>query len=176
MDQNTTQTTTTNHKMNLPTAPLVEVVRIFHAPVERIWNAWYDAELVKQWWGPHGYTSPSAKIDFRVGGKFLLAMKSPDGSVIWSTGVYEEIVPNEKIVCTDSFADENGNIVSPSDIDATMSNMPERLYITIEFQHVNLDQTKMVISHEGIPLEMHDDCVRGWAGSIDKLQQLVERN
>ncbi len=175
MDQNTSQTTTTNHKNDLPMSPLVEVARIFHAPVERLWNAWCDEELVKQWWGPQGYTAPSAKIDFRVGGKFLLAMKSPDGMVIWSTGVYEEIVPNEKIVCTDSFADENGNVVSARDVGMPI-DMPERLYITIEFQSVNVDQTKMVISHEGIPLEIHDDCVRGWTGSIDKLQQLVERN
>ena len=41
-------------------------------------------------------------------------MRSPRGEEFWSTGVYREIVPMERIVCTDSFADEKGNIVPAS--------------------------------------------------------------
>jgi uncharacterized protein YndB with AHSA1/START domain len=76
-----------------------------------VWKAWTLPELVTKWWGPKGYTSPVAKIDFRVGGKYLYAMISPDGKDIWSTGVYREIAPPERFVATDSFADEKGNVV-----------------------------------------------------------------
>ncbi len=45
------------------------VARVFDAPVELAWKAWIEPELVMQWWGPDGFTSPSAEIDFREDGK-----------------------------------------------------------------------------------------------------------
>ncbi|MCL7413087.1 MAG: SRPBCC domain-containing protein [ANME-2 cluster archaeon] len=87
------------------------ITGIFDAPCEKVWKAWTDPESVKPWWGPKGFTSPVCKIDLRVGGKYLFSMRSPEGDDFWSTGVYREIVPLERIVATDSFADENGNVV-----------------------------------------------------------------
>src|SRR5207249_10001297 len=68
-----------------------------------------DPERAKRWWGPEGFTAPFIKIDLRVGGKYLFCMRSPDGKDYWSTGVYREIVPLQRIVSTDSFADEKGD-------------------------------------------------------------------
>jgi uncharacterized protein YndB with AHSA1/START domain len=87
------------------------ITRIFDAPRERVWKAWTEPELMKRWWGPKGFTTPYCEIDLRVGGKFLYCMRSPEGKDYWSTGVYREIVRLERIVCTDSFADEKGNVV-----------------------------------------------------------------
>src|SRR5690242_8514 len=94
----------------------LSITRIFDAPRSRVWKAWLDPMQVMRWWGPKVFTSPKCKIDFRVGGKYLFCMKSNSGPEIWqkgiwSTGVYKEIVPMQKIVCTDSFADEKGNVV-----------------------------------------------------------------
>lgn len=166
---------TTEHKQNLPQSPLVEVTRTFRASVERVWNAWSNAELVKQWWGPNAFTAPDAKTDFRVGGKYLFAMKDTNGKVTWSGGNYQEIVPNKKIVTLDYFADANGNMISAKEA-GLPGEWPNELYVTVEFESLNPEQTKMTISHEGIPKDMHDDCVQGWSESIDKLQKLVERN
>ena len=55
------------------------VTRVFDAPRELVWKAWTDPKYVMQWWGPKGFTAPFCEIDFRVGGKFLCGMKSPDG-------------------------------------------------------------------------------------------------
>ncbi len=55
------------------------VTRVFDAPRELVWKAWTDPKYVMQWWGPKGFTSPHCEIDFRVGGKFLCSMRSPDG-------------------------------------------------------------------------------------------------
>ena len=90
------------------------ISRVFDAPREVVWKVWIDPELVKRWWGPKYFTAPVAKIDFRVGGRYLYDMRSPDGQDYWSTGTYREIVPLERIVATDSFADEQGNIVPAS--------------------------------------------------------------
>src|SRR3989337_2780421 len=87
------------------------ITRLFDAPRELVWKAWTDPKQLMQWWGPKGFTSPVCKQDFRVGGKYLYCMRSPEGKDYWSTGVYREIVAMKKIVCTDSFADEKGNVV-----------------------------------------------------------------
>ena len=66
-----------------------------------------------QWWGPKGFTAPVCKMDFRVGGKFLCCMRSPDGQECWNAGEYHEIVPHEKIVSSMYFSDSEGNKVEP---------------------------------------------------------------
>jgi len=165
--------TTTANNFNLTKSPPVVITRFFNAPLENVWRAFSNEELVKQWWGPETYTCPEAKIDFRVGGKSLLAMQDPKGDVVWSGGVYTEIEPYKKIVTTDHFADEKGNPISAKEV-GMPGDWPLDCKITIEFSDGNEEQVKIMINHEGIPKEMHDDCVEGWNSSIDKLQRLVE--
>lgn len=163
------------NKFNPDRYPLVEVALVLHAPVEKVWRAWSDPEIVKQWWGPEGFTCPEAKMDFRVGGRCTLAMQDPKGKINWSSGEYLELVPNEKLVCTDYFSDEYGEPVNPSVYGMT-GNWPANSYISIEFERVGDNQTKMSVKHEGIPHEMHDDCVQGWTSSLRKLQRTVQAN
>lgn len=175
METTTKNDTTSQQQNNLEKSPLVKITRIFDAPIEQLWKAWSDVELMKQWWGPEGHTSPSAKVDFREGGKCTMAMKDPSGKVIWSSGVYKKIETNKRIVVTDYFSDENGNAVSASDV-GIPGVWPDELLITINFSNTHNGQTKIVIEHLGIPKEMQDECVEGWNSSINKLQKLVERH
>ena len=90
------------------------ITRVFNFPRSLVWKAWSMPEMLKKWWGPKDYTCPVCKIDFRVGGKYLSCMRSPEGKDYWSTGIYRQIVPIKIIVMTDSFADEKGNVVPAS--------------------------------------------------------------
>src|SRR5712672_1132923 len=90
------------------------ITRILNAPVRLVWKVWTETEHFKKWWGPKDYTCPFSTMDFRVGGKFLHAMRNSDGQEYWSTGIYKEIIPLEKIVSTDNFSDPQGNVLSPS--------------------------------------------------------------
>lgn len=173
MELEKTQATKAKQKFN-NSAP-VQVKRTFHSPVDRVWKAWSDPELTKQWWGPYGFKSPSAKIDFHVGGKYLLAMQAPDGKVTWSAGELMEIIPYKKIIWTDHFSDKDGHAIPAKEAGMT-GDWPEELYVTIKFESVSKNETKMVLSHEGIPRDMHDECAQGWRESFDKLQKLIERN
>lgn len=143
--------------------------------MDQLFGAWSKPELVKQWWGPDRYSAPNVKIDFRVGGKFTFAMLGPDKKLLWSSGEYVEIQLNRKIVSTDYFSDENGIRVSPKSL-----GMPgewcDKLFVTLDFEAIDEEQTKMVLSHEGIPQAMYSECVKGWNESIDKLQKLIEKN
>ena len=68
---------------------------------------------------PDGATIPVAKMDVRVGGTRLVCMEmdTPGGPMqMWFTGEYREVVENERLVYTESMSDENGNVLSPSDM------------------------------------------------------------
>jgi uncharacterized protein YndB with AHSA1/START domain len=146
------------------------ITRIFDAPRELVWKAWTEPEHLMQWWGPKNFTAPVCKMDFRVGGKYLFCMRSAEGQDFWSTGVYREIVPLEKIVCTDSFADENGNIVSASHYGIS-GDWPKELLVTVTFEEQD-GKTKMTLRHAGIPEgEMGDMAEQGWKESFDKLAE-----
>jgi len=36
--------------------------RVFNAPVTQVWKEWTDAERVKKWWGPDGFSCPVARM------------------------------------------------------------------------------------------------------------------
>lgn len=55
-------------------------------------------------------------------------------------------------------------------------NWGETCKLTVEFQSMNKVETIMALFHEGVPAEVHDDCIESWTTSLDKLQALVEKN
>ncbi len=150
------------------------ITRIFDAPRELVWKAWTDPERAKRWWGPKDFTAPVIKIDLRVGGKYLFCMRSPDGQDFWSTGVYREIVPQKKIVVTDSFADEKGNVVPASHYG--MSDFPLECQVTVTFEDQD-GKTKMTLKHSGIESISETDrsnMEQGWNQSFDKLAESLK--
>jgi uncharacterized protein YndB with AHSA1/START domain len=157
------------------TQPLV-IERTFDAPRELVWRAWTDPEQVKKWWGPKDFTAPVVKHDFRVGGKWLYAMQSAsfnDGRPIWATGVYREIIEPERIVMTDSFADEDGNIV-PASHYAMEGEFPLEMLITVTFEDAGSGKTRLTIRHEGLPAgEQAAGANVGWNESLDKLTEAL---
>jgi uncharacterized protein YndB with AHSA1/START domain len=158
---------------SISTEAALVIERVFEAPVELVWKAWTEPEQVKKWWGPRGFTCPTAEIDFRVGGKSLNAMQSPDfndGKPIWSTGVYKEIVPFKRIVTTDSFADEHGNVVSSTEYG--MEDLPAEMMITVTFEDLG-GRTKLTLRHEGLTREHKEGANGGWNESLDKLAELL---
>ena len=148
------------------------IIRIFEAPRERVWKTWTHPDLMKRWWGPKGFTSPYCKIDFRVGGKFLNCMRSPEGKEYWSTGVYREIVPLERIVCTDSFADEKGNVV-PATQYGMSADIHLEMLVTVTFDE-HEGKTTLTLQHVGIPAgKERDGAYLGWNQSLDKLVEAL---
>ncbi len=89
------------------------VTRVFDAPVEQVWKAWSDPEYVMQWWGPEGFTSPLARMDFREGGTSLVCMRSPEYGDQYNIWTYRKIVPTERIEYISNLADKDGNKADP---------------------------------------------------------------
>ncbi|KAA0700569.1 polyketide cyclase [Neorhizobium sp. P12A] len=82
---------------------VLEVIREFDAPCEKIFRAWTEPELLKQWFTPRPWTVSLAELDLRPGGASLVVMRGPNGEEFPNRGVYLEIIPNEKIVVTDAY-------------------------------------------------------------------------
>jgi uncharacterized protein YndB with AHSA1/START domain len=96
-------------------------------------------------------------------------MRSSEGQDIWSTGVYREIVPMERIVCTDCFADEKGNVV-PATHYGMPAYIPLEMLVTVTFEDLD-GKTRMTLRHAGLPTgEMSDGAGVGWNESFDKLE------
>lgn len=149
------------------------IVRTFNAPRKAVWQAWTEAEHLMRWWGPQGFTAPDCRVDLRVGGSYLFCMRSAAGEDFWSTGVYREIVPFERLVCSDSFADATGNVV-PASHYGMAEAFPLELQVTVTFEG-DADITLMTLRHAGIPPgEASEMCRAGWNESFDKLAALVE--
>lgn len=90
------------------------VTRVFDAPVEVVWRAWSDAQLLMRWWGPDLFTSPGCEIDFREGGTSLVCMRSAQGDDFYSIWKYQKIVPFQSIEFIQNLADERGNPIDPA--------------------------------------------------------------
>lgn len=155
--------------MNSATRAII-ITRVFNAPRKLVWKAWSEPEHFMRWWGPKGFTCPVCKMDFRVGGTYLWCMRSPEGQDFWTTGVYREIIPIERIVYTDSFADEKGNAVPPSHYGMT-GDWGDELVVTVTFED-HEGKTIMTLHHTGLPAgEMSEMAEAGWKESFDKLAE-----
>ncbi len=151
----------------------IQITREFDAPIEKIWQHWVDPNEYMCWWGPKDYSACETQIDLRVGGKYLSCMEGPDGKKIWSTGTYKEIQEPNRIVCTDSFADEHGNIV-PASYYGMQADLPLELEVDVTLEDLG-GKTRMTLEHCGfLGEEMLEQTRLGWNESFDKLDHCLQ--
>src|SRR5256885_15696100 len=85
------------------------VTREFDAPLEKVWEAWPDKNILDQWWAPRPWKARTKSMDFREGGIWLYCMEGPEGEKQWCRVDYQTIVPNKSFTGLDAFCDEQGN-------------------------------------------------------------------
>lgn len=93
------------------------VTRHFDAPVEQVWRAWTEKELLEQWWAPKPWRAETKEMDFRTGGHWLYAMVGPEGERHYGMMEYTTIDPVKSFSGKDVFCDEKGT--SNKDLPAT---------------------------------------------------------
>lgn len=93
--------------MSAPKKAEFELVleRVFDAPPEKVFRAWTDPDLLKQWFVPKPWSLASVDQDVRAGGRANIVMADPEGNEYPNEGVFLEVVPNRKIVTTDAFTE-----------------------------------------------------------------------
>jgi uncharacterized protein YndB with AHSA1/START domain len=115
---------------------------------------------------------PECRIDLKVGGRYLVCERAPNGRLLWITGTYREVVVPERIVYTLSFADSNGNIVHATQ-HGLSAELPLESLITVTFQ-ARGGKTAVTVVHAGVMSEQIKNAyVGGWGEGFDKLTDLL---
>ncbi|MCS1351063.1 SRPBCC domain-containing protein [Mechercharimyces sp. CAU 1602] len=127
-----------------------------NAPKKVVFDAYSNSENLASWWGPKGWKTENLTFEFKPNGVWHYCMRCVDqsqgeyyGQESRGKAVYQEIVPDEKIIYTDSFVDKEGN---------PLDGMPE-IFVAIHFEDDG-DGTKMTMRSE--------------FASSDILQQMID--
>ena len=93
-------------------AKKIYVSREFNAPIEKVWRAWTEPDLIEKWIAPKPWTAETKTFDFTVGGVWLYAMVGTDGQKHWVYAEFTAIENGSAISTTGMFCDADGNPVA----------------------------------------------------------------
>ena len=134
------------------------ITRTIRAPREKVFRAWTDPDELVKWWGPEGCSSPGAEIDLRPGGRYRIAMTTPEKKGIYSLGEYREVVPPERLVFTWIWE-------GPPEMAGVET------LITLYFREKE-EATEIHLTHERFPTEKdRENHEWGWNSSLDCLEK-----
>ncbi|WLI47386.1 SRPBCC family protein [Pseudomonas beijingensis] len=152
--------------MNLTAAPYaLSISRVIDAPRQKIFRAWTEPDLLAQWWGPHGMTTPECEMDLWVSGQFRTLMRAPDGSEYPTMGVFLEIFAPQRLVFTDAFLPgwiPSGKAFMTAEV--LLEEVDGKTRYTARALHWSEEDRQ---AHEA--MGFHD----GWGQSLDRLETLV---
>jgi len=148
-------------KVTTPTDREIVLTRVFDAPRRLVFDAFSKPELLKRWFGPHGWSLVVCEVDLKVGGGFRFVMRGPDGQEMGMRGVYREIVPPERSVHMESFDDYPGE----SQVTAVFVEQGGKTTLTA---------TVLYPSQEIRDAVIQSGMEHGAAKSYDKLAELLE--
>lgn len=126
----------------------VYVQREFSADLSLVWDAYTKAEILDQWWAPKPWISKTKSMKFKVGGKRLYAMCSPEGEEHWSFAEYTSITPKSNFQFKDGFCDEEGNIneeLPRSKWNIDFEELDEVTLVKVEIKHEKLSDLETII-------------------------------
>jgi len=118
--------------VTLPSDTEILITREFDAPRHLIYQAWTTPELIKRWWSANRGQVTKAEVDLRVGGKWRWGMTAQNGYAFEFYGEYREIIPNERLVHTETFS---GAPDAPALTTLTLTERDGRTTATILVQH-----------------------------------------
>ena len=150
----------------------IVITRVFNAPRGLVWRAWTEPGHVEKWFGPKGFSTTVEKQELRVGGRSRFVMHGPDGKDYPCEGTYLEVVPMERIVTTDEFAEDYEN--------TTDGELPAGIILAVLFEDAGDNDKKtcvtLRIQHPtAAEKKNHEDMgvVGGWDSTLDCLDELL---
>lgn len=145
----------------------IYVERSFDAPLDLVWAAWTEADILAQWWAPKPYLAITKSMDFREGGRWHYYMLGPKGEKHWCLFDYEVIKPLQHFSGIDAFCDEN----------AVMNNTKPRVRWGSDFKPVE----NTTIVHVQLQFETLEDLEtiiqmgfkEGFTAGLENLDQYI---
>ncbi len=143
-------------KKNLPLDFIVNkddktilVKKVFAAPVNLVWSAWTEAELLDQWWAPRPWKAETQKMDFKVGGYWLYAMVGPEGERHYGRVDYKSITALQSFLASDGFCNEEGVIdksMPQNNWENTFTAVDKNTLVTILLSFQSLDDLEKIMA------------------------------
>lgn len=132
----------------MPRAPLV-LERILPAPPDVVFEHWSDPKSLAEWMKPGPEMRPAVvEVDFRVGGRFRIAMQGEAEYVVH--GEYLDIEPDKRIV-----------FVWNSE---WMPEGEQRTLVSVSLEAQGEEETRLLLVHEELPDgNAYDGHEAGWS-------------
>jgi uncharacterized protein YndB with AHSA1/START domain len=147
--------------------------RVFPVEPAVLWQAWSNGELVKQWWGPTGFTCPVCEMNFTDGGTTLVCMRAPEewgGFDLFNTWTYSTILPYESIAYVLHFSDAEGNRTDPEAQGLPADIPKEGVHHFVTFTPVGEGSTELTVTEYGYgSQETADNSKAGLEQCLDKM-------
>ena len=158
-----------NSELQKPDDATLILKRMLNAPQELAFQAWTSAEHIQQWMRPEpGMLVPLASMDLRVGGKYRIQMKKPDGEFYTAVGVFQEVKAPERLVYTWDF-EKDGSGAEFGEVEGKQS------LITVEFLKRG-ERTEMVLTHSRFAtVESRDNHAQGWGKILESFASFAEK-
>lgn len=140
----------------------INLHRLLRTTPEKLYRAFLDPAAKAKWLPPYGFTGQVHSLDAKVGGGYHMSFTNfSTGHSHSFRGVYQELIPNERLRYTDTFDDPN---------------LPGEMQVTVTIKPC-LVGVELNITQEGIPDAIPADaCYLGWQESLDLLALLIEPN
>jgi uncharacterized protein YndB with AHSA1/START domain len=152
----------------------VVATRELTATPEQAWRAWSDPELVRQWWGPTGFSCPRADIDFREGGRSLVSMQAPEeygGMLLHNSWTYTNISEPSRLEFVLNFVEERGNVLDPAVLG--LLGVPKDVRHVITLRPIEGGRTELTVTEYGYSsAAARDQSHAGLEQSLDKMQAI----
>ena len=160
---------TIKNEVQKPDDATLILKRVLNATPERAFQAWTAPEHIQQWMRHKpGMVVPLASMDLRVGGKFRIQMKMPDGEFFTAVGVFQEVKAPTRLVYTWDW-EKDGSGAEFGEVEGKPS------LITVEFLKRG-EQTEMVLTHSRFAtVESRDSHAEGWGKIVDGFAKFAEK-
>jgi len=147
-------------QVTMPTDTEIVLTRVFDAPRQMVYDAFSKPELLKRWFGPHGWSLVTCEVDHRVGGGFRFVLEGPNGQRMGMRGVYRELQPPTRSVHVESYDEYPGESI----VTSVLTEEIERTTLTVTIAYPSREVRDMVA---GSGME------HGAAESYDRLAELL---
>src|SRR5579863_5260880 len=144
----------------------VTITRLIDAPRALVFKAWTNPDMLAQWWGPKGFTAPVCDFDARLGGRFRIHMRAPDGTIYPMRGEIREFVPMECLVFTNIAVDAADKPIIEGLTTVTFADEAGKTLLTVRTGGT------AVVDYAAAYLQGME---MGWTMSIDKLEAFIVR-
>lgn len=148
----------------------IRIEREFNAPIEKVWQAWTDSNLLDQWWAPKPWKAKTKSMDFREGGTWLYSMLGPEGEEHFAKAEYKTIKPLRRFSAFDAFADADGNTDSSLPTAEWTVNFEDKSHSTLVNIEIEYNNTEDLDKYVEMGFK------EGLAAAMENLDEMFEKS